>query len=256
MAPDRIVLITEYNGARYHGFQWQANLPTIQEEMEKAISQLTGKKSRVMAASRTDSGVHARGQVASFKTDSPLPCRTFVTGLNHYLPGDIAVKAAYRMADDYNVRRQATSREYRYTIWNSFSRSPLNEDYSYRVSGNLNTEAMNQACQALIGKHDFASFATCLEPGTKSTTRHVYRASVQRHEETVTFDIEANAFLPHQVRNTVGALIEVGLRRMSSEEFYGIMEARKTGLAGPTVPACGLCLMKVNYASPLKEATS
>jgi tRNA pseudouridine38-40 synthase len=253
---DRVVLITEYNGARYYGFQLQANLPTIQGEMEKAISKLTGKKSRVMAASRTDAGVHAKGQVASFKTDSPLALRTYITGMNYYLPDDIAVRQAYRVDDSFNVRRNATSREYSYRILNSQSRSPLNDDFSYRVAGHLDTRAMNRACQQLIGKHDFASFATCLEPATKSTTRNVYQAEVKQDDEFVTFTIEANAFLPHQVRNTVGALIEVGLGRMSVDEFYGIIEARKTGLAGPTVPARGLCLTKVNYPSPFEEDLS
>jgi tRNA pseudouridine38-40 synthase len=253
VAPDRVVLITEYNGARYHGFQLQANLPTIQGEMEKAINKLTGKKSRVTAASRTDAGVHAKGQVVSFKTDSSLPSRTFITGMNYYLPDDIAIRAAYRVDESFNVRRNATSREYNYSILNSLSRSPLNDDFSYRVTGNLDIEAMNRACEKLIGKHDFASFATCLETETKSTIRNVYQAEVKRDNEFVTFNIEANAFLPHQVRNTVGALIEIGLGRISVNEFYGMIEARKTGLAGPTVPARGLCLMKVNYPSPFKE---
>jgi len=256
VARDRVVLIIEYNGARYHGFQLQVNLPTIQEEMEKAINKLTGKASRVSAASRTDTGVHAKGQVISFKTDSSLPSRTFVTGMNHYLPDDIAVRQAYRVDDSFSVRRNATSREYSYKILNSLSRSPLSKDFSYRVAGRLDTEAMNQACQQLIGKHDFASFATCLESETKSTTRNVYQSEVKQDGEFITFNIEANAFLPHQVRNTVGALIEVGLGRMSVNDFYGIIEARKTGLAGPTVPARGLCLMKVNYPSPFEEDLS
>jgi tRNA pseudouridine38-40 synthase len=248
-------LVIEYNGARYHGFQLQVNLPTIQEEMEKAINKLTGKKSRVSAASRTDAGVHAKGQVISFKTDSSLPTRTFVSGMNYYLPDDVAVREAYRVDGSFSVRRNATSREYRYRILNSPSRSPLNKDFSYRVAGQLDTEAMNQACQQLIGKHDFASFATSLEP-EKSTTRNVYQAKVKQDDEFIIFDIEANAFLPHQVRNTVGALIEVGLGRMSVDDFYGIIEARKTGLAGPTVPARGLCLTKVNYPSPFEEDLS
>jgi len=253
VAPGRMVLIIEYNGTRYHGFQLQANLPTIQGEMEEAIKKLTGEKSRVMAASRTDAGVHAKGQVVSFKTGSFLPCRTFITGLNYYLPGDIAVKEAYRVDDSFNVRRNATSRQYHYYILNSLSRSPLNESFSYRVAGHLDIEAMNQACQVIIGKHDFASFATCIGAKMKNTVRNVYKAEVKKNNELVTFNIEANSFLPHQVRNTVGALIEVGLGRMSVDEFYGMIETRKPGLAGPTVPACGLCLMQVNYPSPFEE---
>ena len=114
----KIVLVMEYDGTCYHGFQLQAKLPTIQGETEKAVQKLTGEKRRIMAASRTDAGVHAKGQVASFRTGSNLPVSTFVKGLNHYLPGDIAVKAAYRVDDSFNVRRDAVSREYNYYILN------------------------------------------------------------------------------------------------------------------------------------------
>ncbi|GAI45768.1 unnamed protein product, partial [marine sediment metagenome] len=108
----KILLIMEYDGTRYHGFQWQAGLPSIQGEVEEALERLTGERRRVMAASRTDAGVHAKGQVVGFRTGSPLPLHTFINGLNHYLPGDIAVKAAYRVGDSFNVRRDALSREY------------------------------------------------------------------------------------------------------------------------------------------------
>ncbi|GAI81973.1 unnamed protein product, partial [marine sediment metagenome] len=110
----KIVLIVEYDGTRYHGFQLQATLHTIQWEIEKALWELTGERIRVMAASRTDAGVHAKGQVVSFRTESPLPPQTFVNGLNYYLSRDIAIKAAYRVGDSLNVRRDAISREYNY----------------------------------------------------------------------------------------------------------------------------------------------
>jgi len=119
--------------------------------------------------------------------------------------------------------------------------------------GKLNLENMNQACQALIGVHDFASFVTEISDNVKSTVRNVLHAGVVREGELVFFDIKANSFLPHQVRNTVGALLKVGMGDMSVDEFRGIIEAKKPGLAGPTVPACGLCLMKVNYPDPFGE---
>ena len=247
----KIVLIMEYDGTRYHGFQFQAELPTIQGETEKAIWKLTGERIRVIAASRTDAGVHARGQVASFRTGSHLPPQTFVKGLNYYLPQDIAIKAAYKVENSFNVRRDAISREYNYYILNSPTRAPLRQGFSYHIDRPLDIEAMNRACQALIGEHDFASFATCLEAGLKSTIRRVYQASVKKESEVAIFNMVANSFLPHQVRNTVGALIKVGLGKMSIDEFYSIIEAKKPGLAEPTVPAHGLCLFKVNYARPL-----
>lgn len=243
----RIVLIVEYDGSRYCGFQLQASLPTIQDKMEAALERLTGDRARVIAASRTDSGVHARGQVVSFRTSSPLAPGPFISGLNYYLPRDIAVKAAYRTSDSFNVRRQALSREYSYYILNSPTRSPIKEGFSYLVRGELDIKAMNQAAQALIGEHDFAPFASSLGPEIKSTRRRVYQARVAREGQLVVFNMVANSFLPHQVRNTAGALIRVGRGKMTATEFSSIMEARKPGLAGPTAPARGLYLMKVNY---------
>ncbi len=251
----KVVLIVEYDGTLYHGFQLQADLPTIQWEIEKALQELTGERIRVMAASRTDAGVHAKGQVVSFRTKSPLPPRTFVSGLNYYLPRDIAIKAAYRVDGSFNVRRDAMSREYNYYILNSLTRSPIREGFSYRVGGHLDIEAMNQACQALIGEHDFISFASSIGIGTentvrKNTVRRVYQAEMEKDEELVVFNMVANSFLTHQVRNTIGTLIRVGLGKMSVDEFRSLIEAKRPGLAGPTAPACGLCLMQVNYPRP------
>jgi len=249
----KIVLIMEYNGTHYHGFQLQAKLPTIQGELERALWKLTGERHRVMAASRTDTGVHARGQVVSFRTESPLPPQTFTDGLNYYLSRDIAVKAAYRVDNSFNVRRDALSREYNYYILNSPTRSPIWEGFSYLVPGHLNIETMNQACQALIDEHDFASFVTCMGKETKSTVRRVYSTQIERTGELAIFNIVANSFLPHQVRNTVGALIRVGLGKMPIDEFEDLLESKQPGLAGPTVPACGLYLMRVNYPQPLER---
>jgi len=249
----KIVLVIEYDGSRYCGFQWQDGLPSVQGETEKAIKKLTGERCRVIAASRTDAGVHAKGQVVSFRTESPLPANTFISGLNYYLPRDIAVRSAYRVSDSLNVRRDAISREYSYYILNSPTRSPMREASSYLVAGPLDFEAANQAAQALIGEHDFASFVSGDGTWLKSTIRRVFRAELERDGELVTFHMVANSFLPHQVRNTVGALIRVGLGKMSIDEFRSIIEARKPGMAGPTAPACGLCLNRINYPSPLGE---
>ena len=248
--PWQCVCVVEYDGARYYGFQLQASLPTIQGEIEQALWKLTGEKIRVMAASRTDTGVHAKGQVVSFRTMSSLPPQTFVSGLNYYLPEDIAVKEAYRVDDSFNVRRSAASREYNYYILNSPTRSPLRDSFCHVVGGHLDIEAMNRACQALIGTHDFTSFASSIEVREKSMVRLVHRANVKRYEELVVFNIVANSFVPHQVRNTVGALIRVGLGRMPLDEFHRILEAKKPGLARPSAPARGLCLMRVNYPHP------
>lgn len=251
----RVVLVVEYDGAGYHGFQWQAGGVTIQQKLEEALEQLTGETARVAGASRTDAGVHARGQVVSFITRSSHSPETFVKGMNYYLPGDIAVRAAYRVKDSFHVRHQALSREYQYCILNRRTRSPLDRRSCLLVGGQLDVAAMNQACQALVGEHDFASFTSGSGAGLKSTVRRVYRAEVNREAELVIFTMVANAFLTHQIRNTVGMLIKVGLGKMNREEFCAIMEAKKEGLAGPMAPAHGLCLVSIKYPRfPEEEA--
>ena len=244
----RIILVVEYDGTDYHGSQLQTNAPTVQGEIEKALNMLTGETIRIKMASRTDAGVHARGQVVGFNTSATIPLKSFVDGLNHHLPQDIAVKEACRADDDFDVRRRAVSREYKYYILNSRTRSPLRQRFSYRVNDNLDIEAMNRACQALIGRHDFASFVASAETARqKRTVRDVYKAEITRDGDMITFDMVANSFLPHQIRNRAGSLIRVGQGRMTVEEFYSLVEARTPGLAGPTAPAEGLCLTRVNY---------
>jgi len=243
-------LLIEYDGTQYYGFQWQLGLPTIQSELEQAIGRLCGQSSRVVAASRTDTGVHAKGQVVGFWAESTLDTMTLVRGLNHYLPGDIAVKAAYRASDDFSVRRDALSREYRYHILNSNTRSPFSRRFALFVPKMLDIEAMNEACQLIQGEHDFASFASSLDD-SRSTLRNVYEAGVEKKGNFVVFRIVANSFLPHQVRSTAGLLIRLGLGKIGVADFRDIMEARSVGSASPVSPACGLCLTRVNYPKPL-----
>ena len=250
---NKIVLVVEYDGRNYYGFQWQAKLPTIQSELEGAIRRVTGESSRVIAASRTDTGVHARGQVVSFRTQSSLTPQVFVRALNYYLPKDIAVKGACKVSMDFNVRRDAVSREYDYYILNSSTRSPLCEGFTYFVPKKLDTRIMNKACKFLEGKHDFASFATALGK-LRSTVRTVYKAQVTRKDNLVTYNVIANSFLPHQVRSTIGLLIRVGLGKVELDEFHQILEEKALGLAGPTAPAYGLFLTKVNYPEDLELA--
>ncbi len=253
--PTKIVLILEYDGTNYYGFQLQANRPdqpTIQSELEKAIYQLTGEALRVLAASRTDTGVHAREQVVSFRTNSALPVQTYFSGLNHYLPNDIAIRAAHRAADSFNVRSDAISREYRYYIINRAARPAIERRFAYHIPQPLDTVTMRKASRMLVGEHDFAAFTGTLGNRIK-TIRYVSHSEVERKGDTVIFDITANSFLPHQIRNTVGALIQVGLGKMNVQDFYVMMEAKKPASAGPRVPAHGLFLMKINYSRPFGE---
>lgn len=246
----KFVLLIEYDGTRYYGFQWQAGFPTIQSELERAIGRLCGHSSRVVAASRTDTGVHAQGQVVSFQANSTLDTGTLVRALNYYLPEDIAVKEAYRAADDFNVRRDAVSREYHYSILDGGTRSPISRRFASFVPKVLDVRAMNEGCGLIRGRHDFASFASSLDDN-RSTVRDVHEAATEKKEGFVVFRIVANSFLPHQVRSIVGLLVRLGLGKISIDRFRDIMEARAVGLAGPLSPPCGLCLMKVSYPRPL-----
>jgi len=250
----RIALVVEYDGTNYFGSQLQVNRSTIQAELEKALKNLTGEKVHITATSRTDTGVHARGQIISFKTTKTLPLEAFVHGLNHHLPDDIAVRSACRTALTFNPRRMAISREYTYSILNSMTRSPLTTRFAHRVAGDLDSETMNRACQSLIGIHDFASFASEIGgESQKNTIRNVYRADVIRKGKMIIFTIVANAFLRHQIRNTAGALVQVGLGKMSATEFAHLLAVKQPGLAGPALPACGLCLEQVNYPCAIEE---
>jgi len=174
----RLALVLEYNGANYYGSQLQTASPTIQSEVERALLCLTGETIRITAASRTDAGVHARGQVVSFRTGSTLSLDKIVSGMNHYLPRDIAVKYSLKVDDSFDVRRHAESREYRYSILKSRTRSPIADGSTYRVIGNLDTEAMQRAAEELVGEHDFASFASGIGNEIISTVRNVYRAEI------------------------------------------------------------------------------
>lgn len=240
----KLALIVEYDGARYHGFQIQVGVPTIQGDIERAVTRATSERVRVVGAGRTDAGVHARGQIVSFGIASSLSLATLVRALNHYLMPDIAVKGGRVVDDSFNARRGAISREYRYTIFNASMPSPLERRYAHFVPLPLDIDAMNEACQSLVGMHDFASFTGA----TKGrTTRVVSRATVSGEGELVFFDMAANSFLPRQVRCTAGSLIRVGLGKLTVDEFRGVLEAKRAGVATPVAPPGGLCLMKVEY---------
>ena len=217
----------------------------MQGELELALSRLTGEWIRISAASRTDAGVHARGQVVMFETCSSLSPDTFVRALNSYLPQDIAIKACAPVEDDFNPRRQATRREYCYTILNSLTPSPLQRRHAYFMFKLLDIEVMNRACHVLIGRHDFASFTTPVARA-KDTVRTVFQADAHREGELVFFCMAAESFLPQQVRRTVASLLKVGSGEMALEEFRELIRSSTSGLAA-LAPAHGLCLMKVEY---------
>jgi tRNA pseudouridine38-40 synthase len=248
-----VILVIEYDGTNYHGSQVQKGVKTIQGELEKAIKKLTGERTRIKTASRTDAGVHARGQVVTFSTGSALPLKSIIDGLNFHLPPDIAVQAAYKTDGPFDVRRRAVSREYTYTILNRRTPSPLRQAHTYLLRSPLDITAMNRACKALLGRHDFVSFVASEETAReKSTVRNVFEAEVTQEKDTIVFRITANSFLPHQVRHITGSLIKVGRGKMTVEDFEDIVKAARPGLARPAASPNGLCLVRVNYPVPFE----
>ena len=244
----RLALIVEYDGAGYHGFQLQPNAPTVQGALEEAIHKLTGERVRVKAAGRTDAGVHAVGQVVTFDTSSTLPPNTVVDALNHHLPADVAVREAHPVGPDFDPRRRALVRTYRYTVLNDRVRSPLLRRRTCLLGHHLDVDRMRDAAALLVGEHDFARFSGPLADGQASTVRRVYDAEVRRECRLITFDVSANAFLPHQVRRMAGALVEVGRGKLPLEGFAKLLDGKRGCGGAPSLPPHGLCLMRVEYA--------
>ncbi|MBI4310430.1 MAG: tRNA pseudouridine(38-40) synthase TruA [Chloroflexi bacterium] len=245
----KIALVVEYDGTAYAGFQLQRNAPSIQGELEKAVTLLTQQQSRVQGAGRTDAGVHAKGQVVAFGTHSGIPCESVVTGLNHFLPKDIAVQQAYDMPVRFDPRRHARSRRYRYMLLCRGMPGPLDERYAFRVSEPLDERAMSAALGMVRGTHDFAALASSPGPG-KATIREVYDASLSREGEHIHIEVEANAFLPHQMRRMAGMIVSVGAGRLTLEGVGALLEGNTESefmKFAPTLPPQGLCLIKVTY---------
>jgi tRNA pseudouridine38-40 synthase len=243
----RLALLVEYEGTRFMGFQLQTGQPTIQGELEQALERLTGRRVRVRGASRTDSGAHALGQMVDFLTDSPLPLATFPKGLNFYLPADIRVETAYEVAPEFHSRRSASGRNYRYQILNRRWPSPLLRRTHHWVREPLDEARMHRAAQWLVGRHDFRPLAPGL-PAQRSAVREVRRWSVQRQGDAISVECEANGFLPHQIRRANGLLIEVGKGRRPEGILGDVLAgAAPRSLQWPSAPACGLCLMAVDY---------
>lgn len=241
----RIALVLEYDGSGFAGSQLQKNAASIQGELENALAELTGERLRAALAGRTDAGVHARCQVAAFTTTSTLATDVFVRGLNARLPQQIAVRRALEAPDNFDPRRHARSRTYRYTIYNAPVRSPIWAARAWHVAEPLDTEAMRDAAGALVGEHDFAAFS---RRESAHTVRCVKRAELTRRGPLVTLEVEANAFLRQQMRRTAGAVAQVGTGRLTPAGFREIFGHAEPASAGPVAPAHGLCLVRVTYA--------
>lgn len=242
----RFKLTVEYDGTDYHGWQIQPDGPTIQGTLEDAIRRMLGESVRVAAAGRTDAGVHAAGQVVAVSLQRDVSPETLIRGLNALTPRDISIRHAEVVGDEFDPRRAARSRTYVYRIWNARWPSPFWRRYAWHVIHRLDVERMRAAAAVLVGEHDFTSFqaAGC---DADNPVRCVLRSEITTAGPLLTYTIEATAFLRHMVRTVVGTLVEVGSAQRAAEDLPQLLEARDRTRAGPTVPACGLCLTRVNY---------
>jgi tRNA pseudouridine38-40 synthase len=243
----QIRLVVEYDGTSLCGWQRQANGPTVQGHLEAALAKLLSHEAPVIGASRTDAGVHARGQVASFRTARPIPLHGIRRGLNSLLPRQIAVRDAAEVPDDFHPRFSATGKHYRYTILARPDRSPRWRDRAWHQAEPLSIEAMVAAAAPLLGEHDFAAFRAAGCAAT-TTTRRIEAIEVSAPDpELLVLDVRGNAFLRNMVRILVGTLVEVGAGRRPPSQVAEILASRDRILAGITAPAHGLELMEVQY---------
>lgn len=252
----RLALVVEYEGTRYAGYQLQAGQITVQGELEKGLARFTGEAISIRAASRTDSGAHAKGQVVDFATTSVHSVDRFPRALNYYLPADIKVQAAYEVGPRFNARRDAVSRTYRYLILNRLWPSPLGRNVSFWVREELDISRMVTAARNLVGWRDFRPMSGGY-PENRSAVRRVYRWDVWQEMDKVIIECEANGFIRHQIRRTNALLIEIGKGRWPPSVVNDVLDDRPEGrVQWATVPARGLCLEKVTYSNLGSRASS
>jgi len=242
-----IKLTIEYDGTRYAGWQFQPGCKTIQATIEQALKKILKEKVNLIASGRTDAGVHAEEQVANFRTKSGLSQEKIKNALNHNLPGDIVIKACHQAPLNFNARFDAKSKVYRYVLHNGPTRIAINRQYVYRVPYFIDVELMKKEAKLLLGKKNFKSFHASGRK-VKDFTRCIKRIDIKKDKgDFITIDIEANGFLYNMVRNIVGTLVEVGRLKRPVGSTRDVLKARDRSFAGPTMPAKGLCLIKVRY---------
>ena len=246
-----IKLIIEYDGTNYCGWQTQQNGPSIQEEIENALGKLTGEIIRIHGSGRTDAGVHARGQVANFKTGSTIPGDKFSCALNNLLPSDIVIKDSIEVSSDFHARFCAVGKKYSYLIFNSRFPSALLRNYAYHINycERLDIDRIEKATKAFIGTHDFSGF---MAAGSKvaDAVRTIYDISVEKEKNLICINYKGNGFLYNMVRIITGTLLYTGIGKIDPDDINDIIISKDRKRAGITAPACGLYLEEVYYDFP------
>ncbi|MEK6814314.1 MAG: tRNA pseudouridine(38-40) synthase TruA [Nitrospirota bacterium] len=247
--PRLVRVLLEYDGTAYHGWQVQPNARTIQEVFESVLDRIHKRRTKATAAGRTDAGVHARGQVVHFETALGMDASAWRKALNALLPDDIVARGADFPPAGFHARKSALSKTYVYTVLNAPVPSAFLRDTAWRLPFPLDAGRMKEGARFLIGRHDFSSFrsSTCT---ARHPVRTLLRVDIDRAGEIIRMTFQGDGFLKQMVRSIVGTLVEVGRGAIPPEAVASILEGRRRELAGPTAPARGLCLERVEYPAP------
>ena len=244
----RIMLRVAYDGTDFCGWQVQNEKRTVEGELNKAISELTGETIEVIGASRTDSGVHSKGNVAVFDTESTIPAEKFMYAVNSLLPEDVTVTESKEVEKDFHPRHCKSIKTYEYRIYTSRINNPLKRRYAYRFPTELDVEKMDEAAKYLIGEHDFKSFC-CVRTQAETTVREIYSADVFRDDEDIVIRVTGAGFLYNMVRIIAGSLTDVGSGKYEPVHIKEVLEGTDRTLAGPTAEPQGLTLMNIEFVS-------
>lgn len=242
-----VKLVLAYDGGGFHGWQEQPGLRTVQGALQDALAEMTAVRPCTRGASRTDAGVHAAGQVVTFRTDARIPCAGFAKGLSSLLRPEIVVVSAEDVPDDFDARRSARGKHYRYRTLAAPRPDPLRRHVTWWVEPPLDLAAMREAAAHLVGTHDFAAFRSS-DCAQKKTVRTVARLDVTPDVDEVRFDVEGTTFLMNMVRILVGTLVDVGRGKIRAADVPAIRDGRDRRKAGRTAPPEGLTLMEVFYS--------
>ena len=240
-------IIISYDGSRYYGWEHQPNTDlTIQGKLESVLAKLAGTDIDIIGAGRTDAGVHARGMTANFILDTTLSTSEIRDYFNRYLPDDICVLEVHEASERFHSRYNALGKTYQYTCYCGHLKPVFDRKYVYCLDKSPDMDAMKQAAALLTGTHDFAAF--CSNPRMKkSTVRKVDMIDISRKGDYIYFTYHGTGFLQHMIRILTGTLLEVGFGKRSPDNMLELIESRNRSLAGATAPACGLCLLEVDY---------
>ena len=242
----RVMLTVAYDGTGYHGWQLQPNVITVESVLNEKLSELFGEEIRVIGASRTDTGVHALGNIAVFDTNARMPAEKVSYALNQRLPEDIRIQKSIEVPIDFHPRHQNSRKTYEYKILNREFPQPIQRLYAHFTYVPLDIERMQKAADYFVGEHDYKSFCS-VNTVAETTVRTIYALTVEKQDEMITIRVTGSGFLYNMVRIIAGTLIEVGKGRFTPEQVKEILEARDRTKAGPTAPAKGLMLYEYQF---------